>query len=335
MSIATRVVILAAIASALSSPATQARVDPSRLLVRYEPVAVLAPQERFHPEAVDGFLADAALERLLTGGGWQATGPPAPLLPTADPAGCTSSGATPCWRLNEPSCTPVAGVASLDCYSALDAAHAEPPDVYGAVLADAGRTALEYWYWYPYDFWSGESPPSDYLWQAHEGDWEVVTVLLDAQLRPYLAGYSQHNCGVRRPWAGVPRWHHSTHPVVYVALGSHSNSFSPHPYPIDLRPRCYPPLGAAILSAYLHPPLDDTGAGLAVGPPLAGVRPAAVIRITASSPAWMAFPGAWGEANYFHAPGLNTVVAGPAPAGPRFHAIWQHPNQTVLRWPPR
>jgi hypothetical protein len=316
-------------------PAAQATgLGPRQLLARYEPVVVLDPEEPFRPEPVDGFLADAALEQLLPDGSWRSSGPPAPPLPRADPAGCTSSDKVACWRLNVPSCTPADGVASVTCYASLDAARPEAPAVYGGLLRDGKRIALEYWYWYPYDFWSGQDPPSDFAWTAHEGDWEAVSVVLDATQRPLLAAYSQHTCGKRRAWARVPKWRHSTHPVVYVALGSHSNSFSPQPYPIDLRPQCYPPLGAAILAAQLHPPLDRTGPGTTIGPRLPRVHAAPVIRLTNTSPAWMSFPGRWGEANYFHAQGLNTVIAGPAPAGPRFHALWQHPTKTIFAWPP-
>ena len=61
--------------------------------------------------------------------------------------------------------------------------------------------------------------------QAHEGDWEMVTVLV-RNGRPVTVGYSQHCTGERRPWAAVERWQGSTHPVVYVAAGSHANLFA-------------------------------------------------------------------------------------------------------------
>jgi hypothetical protein len=326
----TRLAIAAAVLLLTPPVADAASTRPDTLLRRYEPVAILHPDELFHPESIQGFLRDSELEQRLPDGSWQVSGPPTSPLPTGDPVGCAG---TPCWRVNIPSCTPEIGVASLACYALLDAARFEPPRVYGAVLHDRGRIVLEYWYWYLYDFWSGEDPPSDYAWTAHEGDWEMVAVLLDAKQRPVLAAYSEHTCGKRRPWARVPKWRHSTHPVVYVSLGSHANSFSPEPRPIDLTAQCFSPVGAGILSAYLHPPLDRTGPGIAVGPRLRGVRAAPVIHITRTSPAWMSFPGAWGEANYFHFPG-HTFAAGPGPAGPRFHAIWRQPVKTALAWPP-
>lgn len=295
---------------------------------------VLDPVEQFAPTSVAGFLSSAQLEERAPGGVWTASGEPTSPLPTSDPPGCTSSGSAACWRLDIPACTPTAGVASLACYGGL--AKSEPPSsvVYGAVLRRGGRIALEYWYWYWYDFWSGTRPATDFVWQAHEGDWEAVTVLLDGSGRPLLAGYSRHSCGKRRAWARVPKWRRTTHPLVYVALGSHANYFSPGIQHIDLRRLCYPPAGASILKYLLAEVLEYTGKGRTFGPPMPGVGRESVVRITAASPQWMSFPGYWGEDNVLHAPEpFGTRVAGPGPAGPAFHALWRDPFGTVLGWP--
>jgi len=195
------------------------------------------------------------------------------------------------------------------------------------VLRRKGRIALQYWYWYADDFWSGRQPPTDEVWQGHEGDWEVVTVVLDSAGTPLFTGYSQHECGKRRAWKRVPK-SATTHPLVYVALGSHANYYAPGDQPLDLRAQCYDPVGAAILRADLGGVvLDRTGGGrrLARLP---------IVPLTPRAPAWLAYPGAWGEANLFHAPDpVDTRVAGPGPLGPRFHALWRDPVGTVLRWP--
>jgi hypothetical protein len=229
---------------------------------------------------------------------------------------------------------PALGLAALGCYGGL--AKARPPAhvVYGAYFRRGGRIALQYWYWYWYDFWSGTRPAIDYVWQAHEGDWEVVTVLLDRSGKPLLAGYSQHTCGKRRAWSRVPKWHGTTHPLAYVALGSHANYFSPGVQAIDLRPQCYPPVGASILRYLLGEVLEYTAAGRRFGPPSPGVERQNLVRITGASPQWMAFPGYWGEDNVLHAPDpFGTRAAGPGPAGPAFHALWRDPVGTVLGWP--
>ena len=198
--------------------------------------------------------------------------------------------------------------------------------VYGAVLRRGDRIALQYWYWYRYDFWSGQYPLTDYVWQAHEGDWEVVTVVLTKAEKPLYAAYSQHSCGKRRAWASVPKTQ-KTHPLVYVALGTHANYYAAGAQPVDLRPQCYPALGATLLHAYFPAGVfDQTGRGARVRPP--------IVVVTATRPQWMQFPGTWGEANFFHGPDpVNTRVAGLAPLGPAFHALWRAPIATPLGWP--
>jgi hypothetical protein len=310
----------------------QAGASPDQLLARYQPVAVLDPVEPFQPVAVNGFLAAARLEQRSPSGTWIDSGLPTSPLPTMDPIGCTGTASSACWRLDLPGCTVAVGVASIACYQELVRAHPGPHVVYGAVLRS--RIALQYWYWYWADFWSGTRPATDYVWQAHEGDWEVVSVILARSGKPLLVGYSQHGCGKRRAWNAVPKWRRTTHPIAYVALGSHANYFSAGIDQLDLRQQCYPPVGAAILRHFLPEVLEYTGHGARFGPRLRGVTPASIVRIAPSSPQWMAFHGYWDETNLFHAPDpIGTREAGPGPAGPRFHALWNDPVGTVLGWP--
>jgi hypothetical protein len=308
---------LVALALTLAVPVARGATD-AQLLARYEPVLVLHADERFAPVAVDAFLRAAQLEQRTASGWSPASGP----LPTADPAGCA---AKPCWRLRQPGCSAADGTASVECYSSAPAAGA-PPAIYGAAFHTRGRIALEYWLWYADDFWSGRYPPSDEVWQAHEGDWEVVAVVLSRAGSPLYTGYSQHECGERRAWSRVPK--SGTHPVVYVALGSHANYYAAGDQPLDLRKQCYDPVGAAILRADLGGVvLDRLGGGRRLAR-----RP--IVPLTPRGPSWLFFPGAWGEANYFHAPDpVDTRVAGAAPLGPRFHALWRNPVGTVLGWP--
>lgn len=282
-------------ASLASTLVASLALTPGQLLERFEPVVVLHPEERFAPVAVDAFLADAR-ERVARDGRR---------------------------FLDHPGCTVDLGVASIECYVASEAARRPPSVVYGAVRVQRNRIALEYWYWYSYNFWSGEYPPSDYVWQAHEGDWEVAVVLLTRTGKPLLAAYSEHSCGKRRAWRRVPR-SGRTHPFVHVALGSHANSFRVGDLSMDLRPQCYDPVGAGILRAALPRVLDRTGRGRRVATRL--------VRVTATSPSWMRFPGAWGEANVFHA-GARNFAAGLGPRGPAFHDVWSDPLGTIARWP--
>jgi len=73
---------------------------------------------------------------------------------------------------------------------------------------------IQYWLFYYYNDW----------FNKHEGDWEMVQVMLNAQGEPKWAVYSQHHGGTRREWEDV-KIEAGTHPAVYVALGSHANYF--------------------------------------------------------------------------------------------------------------
>jgi hypothetical protein len=99
------------------------------------------------------------------------------------------------------------------------------PAVYGRVAHEAGRVVLQYWYFDYDDVYSYAYPPSDFIWQAHEGDWEVVNIVLAGDEQPISVGYSEHCLGARRAWDTVPRFD-DTHPLVHVAVGSHANYFS-------------------------------------------------------------------------------------------------------------
>ena len=73
---------------------------------------------------------------------------------------------------------------------------------------------IQYWLFYYYNDW----------FNKHEGDWEMIEVILDNQAEPEWLVLSQHHGGTRRTWDTV-QIEDKTHPVVYVALGSHANYF--------------------------------------------------------------------------------------------------------------
>ena len=107
-----------------------------------------------------------------------------------------------------------------DCYRGLAAG---PPTVYGAVHRRGARIVVQYWLFEPLNLWSPVVPPAANAWQAHEGDWEHVAIVLDAGGTPVTAGYAQHCGGVRIPWARVPPQRGTRRPIVYVGLGSHAS----------------------------------------------------------------------------------------------------------------
>lgn len=276
------------------------------LLNRYSPIVVLHPQERFAPVTVDGFLADSDLYRHTTAG-WEQV---EESLPSGGPD----------YRLDQRLCSPRDGIAAVDCYASAQDAHSSPPTVYGNASRRGARIVLQYWFFYAYDAYSPTVPAGSF-WQVHEGDWEAVSVLLDRRGVPLLAGYSEHSKGVRRDWAKVPK--RGTHPLDYVALGSHANYFTARTHRFD--PRVIEPLFISIIRQNGFAPVDHTGTGRVLRPK--------VVPVTASTPSWMTFAGFWGEGQYLHVPGGAPVAVGASPRGPEFHAQWRVPVKTVLAWP--
>ena len=314
-------VLAGLVVAALSAAAASAgaRTQDPRLLARYQPLMQFDPLERFLPAKIQSFVSDADLEQLV-GGNWVVVDP------EPEPGDLPSSGT---WRLNQDSCSPAAAVGGLDCYAS--AAGHGGSAVYGRVAHDGDSIVLQYWYFYYDDVYSYQYPPSDFIWQAHEGDWEVVNIVLSADEQPLFVGYSQHCLGQRRGWTGTPTFD-ETHPVVHVALGSHANYFSAGVHPINVA--CVPPAALAILAQLrLPPPFDYAFSGDSAGPPRSGdVTP--IHQIEDGHPAWMSFPGFWGELQYFHAPApIGTVPFGASPVGPAFHAVWTNPLATMATWP--
>jgi hypothetical protein len=91
-----------------------------------------------------------------------------------------------------------------------------PLVVYSRVSSYPNSMVVQYWFFYAFN----EGPLNE-----HEGDWEMIQIILDSSgSNPVSASYSQHLSGQSSPWGEVEVVD-STHPVVYVALGSHANYF--------------------------------------------------------------------------------------------------------------
>ena len=299
------IVAVAATLISFAAPAAADAARPAKLLAKYQPVTVFDPREALRPASADAFVTGSRPETISAFG-------------VSVPA------------LNFTACSPAPGLAAVDCYAG--ASSGAPSIVYGRVVKDGRATVLQYWYFYFDNFYSYTYPPSNLLWQAHEGDWEVVNVILAPGGGPRYVGYSQHCAGEVRTWSEVPRWN-GHHPIVHVAAGSHANYFEAGTHPIDVA--CLP---AQVLAFFrqsgLALPNDFAGDGPAAGPARLGAEVTAVERIgDASDPAWVGFPGIWGELQYFRGPAVGTVPLGFSPVGPAFHAVWREPVETLATWP--
>ncbi len=89
---------------------------------------------------------------------------------------------------------------------------------YRRVVAGAGLKWVQYWLWYLYN------PKRVFVTGEHEGDWEFVQVGYAGTL-PVCVTCSQHHSGGSRMWWDVEL--RDGRPVVYPALGSHANYFTP------------------------------------------------------------------------------------------------------------
>jgi hypothetical protein len=87
--------------------------------------------------------------------------------------------------------------------------------------------SLQYHYFYAFNDWRLAANGINH----HEGDWEMVAVYLkDGE--PYSALLSQHGSGAMELWENVrfvkdKGGNDTTHPLIYVALGSHANYSKP------------------------------------------------------------------------------------------------------------
>ena len=268
------------------------------------------------PSAIEPFLAGADLERLIAGR-WRPVrhSPPAAAL----------AGGSASLRLDTRGCSPAANLDS--CY----VHRATPAIAYGRAwvspTASAGiSTVLEYWLFYPLDDWRNAlAAPT--LWHMHEGDWEEVSVALDAADRPVSVAASQHDLGVVRTWART-RVRDGTHPLVYVALGSHANYLSPGFHGVAAVPHVIPPR----FSGIPLPEPDFTSGQTSVRP--------TVVDISDGSAPWLSFAGGWGDGSYVllgrptrKGTRFTHLRVGGSPSGPVCHDVWRDPILQFRRWP--
>jgi hypothetical protein len=289
--------------AALALPGVVARSadpDPEALLRQYQPVLYFHPEEDWAPEPVESFLSRARIERQVASGSWTGVAGP----PPTSTRGCAF---TPCYRFNLP-CALKGGDA---CYERSAAVIPRDPVIYGRVLdvpagtpppagfAEPTRYLVRYWVFYEFDDWRS---PHERLWQAHEGDWETISIAISATGTPQFAAYSQHCSGTVRPWSGVTK-RGGTHPVSYVALGSHANYFtkttSSTKFSECLRKYLSrPELSTAtrLIQIAQDRIVDRTGTARPLGPDdVSGVEPLELVALEPPLPAWARFPGRWSE----------------------------------------
>ena len=184
------------------------------------------------------------------------------------------------------------------------------PTVYAHVVTDPGfpgKLALQYWFFYAFNDYNNK----------HEGDWEMVQVVFDADTaeealgeEPVEVGYSQHEGAERSDWDadGKLELVDGTHPVVHPAAGSHANYYDEALF-----------LGR---SAEQGVGCDDT-----TGPTFE-IRPAVQTIPSDAGDAresfpWITFEGRWGELQKAFYNG---------PTGPNLKGQWTEPILWTEGW---
>lgn len=193
-------------------------------------------------------------------------------------------------------------------------------------------------------------------WNRHQGDWEGVTVFLrrdgDA-VTPLGAAYASHDLGRWRRWRDVQRVDgngdeadEGSHPVVYVARGSHASYFDYSEtgyHPQMVRKLRLPLLGefnipaqfvleSRVATDWVATDAPGRGNGVRVFTENVKVMPPeAVLRDLARLKEdddwwWLAYRGLWG------APEFLPFFGGSGPRGPQWQGIkWDDPFRWVMR----
>ncbi len=242
-----------------------------QLAKQYAPVLRLDSGERYHPLRLDDYLSRTVLRS-----GSPPHGTIAQAQPTLFSLPITSSPTYLDIRGAEPNL-----LASK--YPAIEQQLrlARPrPTVYFhlAYEPSQSRVAIEYWLLYLYnDFYD-----------QHEADWEGVTVVLENGA-PLGAAYSQHQGRKWIAWSALTKT--ATHPVVYVARGSHAEYQKAGRYSIRV---CWTTAYGRRCSP--TPRVDvANGSGSALAPAAYDLQPFAGTGYT----------GSWGSGNYILGVGLT------------------------------
>ena len=169
--------------------------------------------------------------------------------------------------------------------------------IYAHVTGEAGYIVVQYWFFYAFN-------PGTL--NQHQGDWEMIQIVLDSTETPQYAVYSQHHAGERAEWKDVEKAD-ETHPRVYVALGSHANYFRPFQGKLGME-------SDIVGSAYTLKP-EDLGI-VYLGEKGMGNH--------SESQDWLEFGGKWG--NWARLVDISLGAAGPSGPGQNENAEkWLNP----------
>ena len=141
------------------------------------------------------------------------------------------------------------------------------------------RHFIAYWFFYAYDNYTADGRRS---LQAHEGDWEHITIRLNCDNKPEEVAYFRHSSSDTeiKTWGAV-RKRGGTHPIVFSAKGSHGSYPDTGPQPLVF------PIGLPFI---LYDYTNDDGRRWSTWTSLEEVK----------RQPWYGYGGAWGEVGDDH-----------------------------------
>ncbi|MCA9858524.1 MAG: hypothetical protein KC438_02335 [Thermomicrobiales bacterium] len=223
------IIILASVVAQLPHAAARAQVDPAQELAdRYAPIAVLRDQtapcdrdgEGYFPAPVESVLGNPGVALKIADTGSSATDTIIKMAPSAQDIANLDDQ----YYLDFPGNPRRPGCVFETDFQQYAAAQGLKPTTYAHIVVDedAHRVVIQYWLWWYFNDWNN----------LHEGDWEVVQVVFDADsVETALAGepiryaYAQHGGGELADPDDRKLKLVDGHPKIYPAAGSHATHF--------------------------------------------------------------------------------------------------------------
>ncbi|MFH0875110.1 MAG: thrombospondin type 3 repeat-containing protein [archaeon] len=142
-------------------------------------------------------------------------------------------------------------------------------------------TALQYYMFYPFNSWHN----------THEGDWEMIQVVLDEKGEFETASHNAHFFTGDAHYKGAIEWINDTHPLVYVGEGSHASYFVWKDFnEMDYAIRYLNDLKEIEFVSDTGKKLHDESFALDTSNSVSYT-----MKIMNESSSWIDFPGRWGE----------------------------------------
>ena len=289
-----------------------AQADPAQQLAdRWGPLAVLRDQsapcartgEGYFPAPVASVLGNPEVALKIADSSSSATDTIIKMAPTAQDIANLDDQ----YYLDFPGNPRRPGCVFETDFKAYAAEQGLQPTTYAHIVVDQEehRVVIQYWLWWYFNDWNN----------LHEGDWEVVQVVFDAdsidgalQSEPIRYGYAQHGGGeLANPDDGKLRMVDG-HPVIYPAAGSHATHYEQE--------------------LYLGWGENGTGFGCDNSRPPGTETPLAVVVVPndpdpTSEFGWATFGGRWGERQPWEFNG---------PRSPNLTRRWADPVSDMSNW---